>query len=1143
MSKSLPKLLLFFWIVGSLHGQTFKSTKQIRGFDLSSENVLGIQQDRNGFVWLATDRDIRFSDGIREESVPDSIRLALEGSKQVLVDTDGWVWASQTKGTARAFFFSNGTWHAPVLALPPAAANSVQPNIKMELIGSGKDKRLALAFDFEVLIQDLAGNRLFHATVDPKESGRFVSFFASEDQSCFFLFEHGVYGIRDGELFRVSMEYRDRQLNIVRVIYNDSDGYFYYLENDGLYRGRDLWKVEERVYSGFSDVINSIRDVSGLLKYGADVYFFYNSQLYKRTGKTGRITRISVMDELKVVNVQSCLVDREGQIWIGTYRGVALLESLRFQNFDRSVGLPETDISAIVSLGSGKYVLGYNNGIQVWQGTKAVKDFMFTTGPQATLGRVLNFSLDAFGGVWLSTYQTGLKRLDRQTLTLKDYSLPVDIPVSYVEAEGDRLYVVCNDKVFSAKLGPGGLESDFEPALPFIEAENMRNFIRKIGKFKGKWIVMDNDGISNPKHVKSRSAEHIRISGYDYLARADTLLIGTEDGLFFVEGDSLKPYIYQGLSFNVPMYSIRQDESGVLWLGTNMGVIQLGPHGVRHFTERNGLIGDEVNRGALCIGPGGRVFIGTQNGVSVYVPEEDYVRRTPPKTYLERINVISDYFVSASPTNIPYAYNNVQVEYRAVSFVSWPRLLLSYRLKGLHDDWKTVENPRDNKLFLNNLPPGDYQLMLKSSLGGQLESDIVYGEPFRVNYPYYLQGWFIGIVVLVFVGLGILINFLFVQHKYQGVLKSDLNEKKKEIQKTEDQFKNVWNSSEDGLMLSVIGGRVIAANPALCRMAGVEEAALIEHGLTYLFTDPGYYAKNREQVTKGIDKANGVTIEMKMPFKAGEREVEVFITRMAVDYEGKPFFLNIIKDITQKKEYQRSLRLAKERAEEVSRLKSSILSNMSHEIKTPLNGILGSAENILLTQRGNPAVLEQVNIIKESGDRLLHTINAILDLSKIQSDSKNIDYQEVNVDEFLSKVILPHKASAFKKGVLLSTKYGIRPFTAKIPCSFIEMIVNHVVSNAVKYSEKGMITVWLGREDEKLLLKVIDQGVGISGEYLDKLFIPFDQESKGYDRKYEGSGVGLAITKHLLDQLSGKISITSEKGVGTTVEIEVPLSS
>jgi PAS domain S-box-containing protein len=539
----------------------------------------------------------------------------------------------------------------------------------------------------------------------------------------------------------------------------------------------------------------------------------------------------------------------------------------------------------------------------------------------------------------------------------------------------------------------------------------------------------------------------------------------------------------------------------------------------------------------------GRIFIGTQNGVSVYIPEEDNQRITPPKTYIEKFTVVSDVSAPTSTSNIPYSYNNVSVEYRAVSFASWPYLTVSYKLKGLHDEWRTIENPRDNKIYFNNLPPGEYQLMLKSSLGQQVDSEVIYADSFAVDYPYYLQGWFITLVVVVFVGLGILLNFLFVQFKYQGVLKSDLDRKKVEIKKTEDQFKNVWNSSVDGLMLSVVGGKVIAANPALCQLGGVTEEELIKHGLPFLFSDPSFYQHQRATLLDEIEKMNGsgLTREMRMPFKSGEREIELFLARMQTDYEGKAFLLNIFRDISKKKEYEEGLKIAKERAEEVSMLKSSILANMSHEIRTPLNGILGSAENILGSIQDQPHLASQVQIIQESGERLLHTINAILDLSKIQSDRRNVNYEETNINDFFSKILLPHKASAIKKRILLTLKHRTKPFVANIEREYITMIVNHVVGNSIKYSNEGMVTVETEKRDEYLILKVTDQGVGISEEYLNKLFSPFEQESNGYDRKFEGAGLGLAVTKQLLDQLSGTIDIESIKGKGTKVFIKIPL--
>lgn len=1144
MNKCASLVIIFLWVFGNSLGQTFKSSKLIRGFDLTSESIYAINQDANGFIWLATDKGVRYSDGISMMQLPDDLVLQTYATQLLTIDQDGHVWIYQTKGKPVVYYYDLSSWHRIPLSIPKEVADSNQSNTQLYIGGSGREKTLFLVVGGEIVVQDLAGELIVKRSIDGEEYGSFSSFFTSFEGDLHFIFDNGILKLTDKNFEEVFYSAEDLPNPILRIIYNKLDSSYYYLSKNALYKSKQLWQIDTPIFVGFSGIINSEKDSHGLFENNGDLYFFYNSQLYKRNFRSKAVTEVSVSDELNVKHVQSSFVDREGAIWLGSYRGAAILSSLRFQNFDQRIGLPESDISAIHYLAPTTYILGYNNGYQIWNGLKMLKSVEFADPNEAKLSRVMNFSRDKFGKIWFGAYKSGLGFINPESFNWQKVSLPTDEPVNFVEVREDSLFVITNNRLWKAPINEDGLSAPFKEYLESItQQENFsKNFIRKTGKIQDRWIIMDN-GENTYSSDPDVGISHIRISGYDYLHRNDTLLIATENGLFYLKDDKLIPFAMNGDTINNPVYAMLEDGKDRLWLATNSGVFLLENNRIRQFNERNGLIGNEINRGALQEAEAGRVIIGTQNGVSVYIPEEDNQLITAPKAYIEQITVVSDVSVPASTSSIPYSYNNVSVDYRAVSFASWPLLTVSYKLIGLHDEWRIIENPRENRIYFNNLPPGEYQLMLKSGLGQQVYSDAIYSDPFTVNYPYYLQGWFIALVVIIFVGLGILLNFLFVQFKYQGVLKSDLARKKVEIKKTEDQFKNVWNSSVDGLMLSVVGGKVIAANPALCRLAGVTEEELIEYGLSSLFRDPSFYQMERESMMAEIERMNGSGFkrEMRMPFKSGDIEVEIFIARMQSDFEDNAFFLNIFRDISQKKEYEEGLKIAKGRAEEVSMLKSSILANMSHEIRTPLNGILGSAENILSNIQDQPHLASQVQIIQESGERLLQTINTILDLSKIQSDKRDIKYQITNINDFFSKILLPHKSSAIKKGILVTVKYRTKPLIANIEREYIAMIINHVVGNAIKYSNEGMITIETEKKGENLFLNIKDQGIGISEEYLDKLFSPFEQESNGYDRKFEGAGLGLAVTKQLLDQLSGKIEIKSKKGEGTEVVIEIPL--
>src|SRR5690606_36873413 len=150
----------------------------------------------------------------------------------------------------------------------------------------------------------------------------------------------------------------------------------------------------------------------------------------------------------------------------------------------------------------------------------------------------------------------------------------------------------------------------------------------------------------------------------------------------------------------------------------------------------------------------------------------------------------------------------------------------------------------------------------------------------------------------------------------------------------------------------------------------------------------------------------------------------------------------------------------------------------------------------------------------------LNTINNLLDMSQLVANKMDIKLERTDLNDFLSLILIPYKAMAIKKGLLLTLKQEAQPIVANIDRRYLELIVTNLVENAIKYSDQGLIQVTLKSEDKFFYLYVQDNGIGISEEYLDKLFTPFEQESFGYDRKFDGSGIGLTITKTLVDLLS-----------------------
>jgi signal transduction histidine kinase len=242
------------------------------------------------------------------------------------------------------------------------------------------------------------------------------------------------------------------------------------------------------------------------------------------------------------------------------------------------------------------------------------------------------------------------------------------------------------------------------------------------------------------------------------------------------------------------------------------------------------------------------------------------------------------------------------------------------------------------------------------------------------------------------------------------------------------------------------------------------------------------------------------------------------------------------------------LQHAKDAAEAASRAKSHFLANIGHELRTPLNAIIGFSSilvNQLFGPLGNAKYVEYARDINESGVRLLDIINDILDLSKAEAGKLSLAFEEVNVSKAISKCVNLMAERAAEGGVTVETQIPKSlPYLLADRLRFIQIILN-LLSNAVKFTEPGgkvTISVEMERDEatqeaRSFYITIADTGIGMAVTDLNKAYQSFGQIDSDLNRKYEGSGLGLPLTKKLLDLHHGEIHVESTLGVGTTVRL------
>jgi signal transduction histidine kinase/ActR/RegA family two-component response regulator len=269
---------------------------------------------------------------------------------------------------------------------------------------------------------------------------------------------------------------------------------------------------------------------------------------------------------------------------------------------------------------------------------------------------------------------------------------------------------------------------------------------------------------------------------------------------------------------------------------------------------------------------------------------------------------------------------------------------------------------------------------------------------------------------------------------------------------------------------------------------------------------------------------------------------------------GKIFFQNghplralgVFTDITAQVEKENELTAAKEAAEAAARARTEFLANMSHEIRTPMNGVIGMA-SLLSQQELDPVSRSHVDVIRSSGESLLHIINDILDFSKLDAGKMSIEKKEFSLNKLLQDAFNLIRQSAEDKNLALQS-LNQAPVDARYigDAHKIKQVLVNLLSNAVKFTARGKVELSVTAELDQSLIDtltftVTDTGIGIDPLKLPTLFDAFIQEDTSITRKFGGTGLGLAISKALVEEMGGHITVDSHKGQGTAFAVHLKL--
>ncbi len=797
---------------------SYSQTYQIKSYSIddgiNTNYINDITQDKNGNMWFATERGASMYNGLSWKNFERKEGLPVYNYNRITIDPFGKIWAIPG---FRAFYFNGAKWDSlykpnvkPDSALFSSIDFLVSKNLLTVCIGSSnglyiyKDNK----WNIYTTKDGLISNKIF----DVKTINNKLYICTNKGLSIF-----------DGYSFDDSFNKKNNKNNApIYSIDYDVD-----LNGNGISK---IWMISKTWIGSinnkneFVKITNNhgliISPIISRIYLVSDrnrrLYYGSLSEGYYIEKNTGRIQKIETKNGLTSNGCSSVFIDKEFNMWRANHRGVDKVSSVRFENYYKIHGLLDDEVTAIVETSPGHLILGHNAGFTFFNNNKSTTySFEKYNGFIDGYSRVLDICKDSIGNVYAACSAMGIAKIDKS----KNVSwLQLNKPERFSAVFSDRngivwaatnngLYKIANGELIRTHLFPE-VNLIIRKLFPisnseFVATSSYGLFFFKHGKFQAKYL-------SN-KLIKSTFS----ITSFN-----NKILVGTSEGLYnFVVNKFEKAFLGKH-SINSKVFSINYDWEKNLWLGTDNGALKWDGKVIKRYNTDNGLAGKETNRAAFTVDSYGRVWIGTDKGLSKYIKEYDYEDYAPTNIIITAEDFNGKKFDLKYPVSFSYNQRTINFNFHAISLKDEKKISYRVKLNGFDKDW--IELGFLNNLRYTNLPAGDFTLNIQAKNIAGNWGPVISSKLISVSSPFYLSFWFI---LITFSGISVFVGVFvkyFIQKKYSRKLEIEVQEKYNEIIDAEARITTLIQNANSVITTIDKEGKILFSNRGIASFSLTE---------------------------------------------------------------------------------------------------------------------------------------------------------------------------------------------------------------------------------------------------------------------------------------------------------------------------------